>query len=259
MSGDNEDVPSPTSSDEAVASHPRDTFAPAASPGKSSLRSYLRENGWLLLLSRLISVPPLRARDALLSRQLQAPGLRMGRSPRLLGLRHIRLGRNLHAGNDLWLEAVTSYGGQSFSPLLSIGDDCNLSDHVHIACTNRVLIGDGLLCGSRVIISDHSHGIYGAEEGIAQSSPGTRPSARPLSRRGSVHIGRDVWIGDGVAVLAGATIGDGAIIGANAVVTRSIPPNCIAAGIPARPLRQWNEASASWVAYESHERVSGQE
>lgn len=222
-----------------------------ASPAKAPSRSeFVRENGWLLLASRAAISVPQRLRDAWLSRTLHATGLRIGRSPRLLGLRHMRLGRNLHAGNDLWLEAVTSYGGESFAPLLSIGDDCNLSDGVHIACTNRVTVGDGLLCGSRVLISDHSHGIYSDTEGVPQSSPDTRPATRPLSRSGSVHIGRNVWIGDGVAILAGAAIGDGAIIGANAVVTRSIPPDCIAAGIPARPLKQWNPATASWEACE---------
>ena len=254
-------MPSPTSPTEAVAPPHRDTFAPGhtAPSGESSLRSYLHENGWLLLLSKLISVPPMRVRDTLLGRQLHAPGLRFGRSPRLLGLRHMRLGRNLHAGNDLWLEAVTSYGGHSFEPLLSVGNDCNLSDQVHIGCTNSVVIGDGLLCGSRVIISDHSHGIYGAEEGAPESSPESRPVLRPLSRRKSVQIGRNVWVGDGVAVLGGAVIGDGAVIGANAVVTRTIPPHCIAVGAPARPVRQWNEATASWLPLQKSRPLGGQE
>jgi len=52
-----------------------------------------------------------------------------------------------------------------------------------------------------------------------------------------VVIGADVWIGAGASVLPGVTIGDGAVIGARAVVTKDIPPNAIAVGIPAKVIR----------------------
>jgi hypothetical protein len=52
-----------------------------------------------------------------------------------------------------------------------------------------------------------------------------------------VRIGRNVWIGSKATVLKGVSIGDNAVIGANAVVTRDIPANAVAAGIPARVLR----------------------
>ena len=53
-----------------------------------------------------------------------------------------------------------------------------------------------------------------------------------------VVIGSFVWIGFGVIVLPGVTIGDYSIIGAGSVVTRDVPPYGIAAGVPARILRQ---------------------
>ena len=54
-----------------------------------------------------------------------------------------------------------------------------------------------------------------------------------------VHVGNDVWIGQGVAIARkpGLTIGDGAVIGAGAVVTRSVEPYSIVAGVPAKPLK----------------------
>jgi carbonic anhydrase/acetyltransferase-like protein (isoleucine patch superfamily) len=49
-----------------------------------------------------------------------------------------------------------------------------------------------------------------------------------------VHIGNNVWIGDSVIVCKGVTIGDNSIIGAGSIVVRDVPPNCIAAGNPAK-------------------------
>ena len=52
-----------------------------------------------------------------------------------------------------------------------------------------------------------------------------------------VTIEEDVWCGVNVTILKGVTIGRGAIIAAGSIVTKNIPPYCIAAGIPARPIR----------------------
>jgi lipopolysaccharide O-acetyltransferase len=107
-----------------------------------------------------------------------------------------------------------------------------------------VVIGDGVLVGSRVLITDHSHGEYG---GTAQTSPEEAPRLRRLSCDRTVTIGRNVWLGDGVAVLAGASIGEGSVIATNSVVTGLIPPNCIAAGLPARPLRHYDHTEKAWL------------
>ena len=52
-----------------------------------------------------------------------------------------------------------------------------------------------------------------------------------------VYIGNDVWIGDRVLILPGVHIGDGSIIAAGAVVTKDVPLYSIAAGVPARKIR----------------------
>lgn len=53
-----------------------------------------------------------------------------------------------------------------------------------------------------------------------------------------VRIGDDVWIGAGVVICGGVTIGDGAVIGAGSVVTRDIPANTVAVGVPCRVMRE---------------------
>ena len=49
--------------------------------------------------------------------------------------------------------------------------------------------------------------------------------------------GKNVWLGANVTVLGGVTIGDNAVVAAGAVVTNDIPPNTLAAGVPARVIR----------------------
>jgi len=58
-----------------------------------------------------------------------------------------------------------------------------------------------------------------------------------ILQRGPVIIGNNVWLGRNVAVMPGVSIGNGSVIGANSVVTKDIPPNSFAAGVPARVVR----------------------
>jgi maltose O-acetyltransferase len=90
----------------------------------------------------------------------------------------------------------------------------------------RITIGDHVLLGPRVGIYTANHAIDPAERvaGACYAKP--------------VTIGDAVWIGGGVTIGAGVTIGDGAIVAAGAVVTRDIPARTIAAGNPARILRE---------------------
>ena len=56
-----------------------------------------------------------------------------------------------------------------------------------------------------------------------------------------VHIGKNCWLGAGVRVMPGVTIGDNSVIGAGSVVTKDIPPNVVAVGVPCKVLREINE------------------
>lgn len=59
-----------------------------------------------------------------------------------------------------------------------------------------------------------------------------------------VHIGKDCWIGASVTICPGVTIGDGCVIDAGAVVTRDIPSNSFAAGVPCRVIREITQADS---------------
>ena len=64
------------------------------------------------------------------------------------------------------------------------------------------------------------------------------PALDDLPLKGDTVVGSDVWIGQNVTVMPGVHIGDGAIIGANSVVTKDVPPYCIAGGNPCRMIRR---------------------
>lgn len=118
--------------------------------------------------------------------------------------------------------------GQSFNPTLEIGKFCRFGAFNHITCVNRVVIGDGLLTGKWVTITDNSHGNTDAESLMIP------PIQRKVVSKGTVVIGKNVWIGDKATILPGVTIGDGVVIASNCVVTKDIPAYSVAVGNPVR-------------------------
>lgn len=146
------------------------------------------------------------------------------------------LGRNSTIGVGLRLDCF-------LEGIVDFGNNIQINDYVHIAAISRISIGDNTLIASRVFISDHNHGRF--DSSALEDGPDTPPAQRPLHAK-PVHIGKNVWIGESVCVLPGVTIGDGAVIGAGSVVTRDVPARCVAAGNPARVLRQWDGSTHEW-------------
>jgi len=121
---------------------------------------------------------------------------------------------------------------------LHIGKNCKLGDNVHITASENVTIGDNLLSASNVFISDTNHGGDDANPNIA-------PDDRELTTA-PVTIGDNVWIGEGVCILAGTKVGDGCILGAHSVVKGDIPAYTIVVGAPARAVKKYNFDTCKW-------------
>lgn len=146
-------------------------------------------------------------------------------------------GKDFTAGKDFRLEVVKQ------GARIEFGDRVKINDYFHIGAASNIYIGDDVLIGSRVTIVDHAHGIY---HGASCSRPDTPPDSRELF--GSpIFIARNVWLCEGVVVLPGVTIGAGAVVGANSVVASDIPPQCIAAGVPAKVIKKYSEELREWV------------
>ncbi len=194
----------------------------------------------LVLPERLLN----RIGSQLWARVLRVSSLRLHWTSRIVGAPHIRIGARFQAGRFLWIEAIHAFNGQRFEPSIVFGDDINCSELVHIAAISKVVIGNGVLIGSKVIVTDHNHGIY---NGAAQhSSPHELPNRRVLAGA-PVYIGPRAFLGDNVVVLPGSVIGEGAIIGPNSTVSGDIPPATIAFGNPARPVRRYDHATRKWL------------
>jgi acetyltransferase-like isoleucine patch superfamily enzyme len=196
---------------------------------------------WLLRRERFLATP----RNMFYSRLLRAEDMRLGARSRIRGIGSLQIGRAFRALDYLWLDAIErDRNGNRYKPVLVIGNNVVVGYFVHIAATKCVRIGNDVLMGSRVIVTDHNHGIY---KGTAQSSPLERPADRPLTSDAETVVEDNVWIGDGVVLLPGSYVGKGSIIGANSVVSGVIPEYCMAAGIPARPIRMYDGHSKSWL------------
>lgn len=150
----------------------------------------------------------------------------------LLGAKHITIGNNVCFGKGCILTAWEKYLETKLSPNIIIGNNCNFGDYNHITATNNITIGNGVLTGRWVTITDNSHGKTDYQ------SLQCPPIKRNIYSKGPVKIGNNVWIGDKATILPGVTIGDGAIIGANSLVSKDIPPYCIVGGNPAIILKE---------------------
>lgn len=149
----------------------------------------------------------------------------------ILGAKYISIGKNTGVGKHCILECWDHYMNKFFKPQLIIGKECWLGEYTHITCANQIIIGDGLLTGRFVLISDNNHG-FGKSYELAM-----RPQKRELSSKGIIKIGDNVWIGDKATILSNVSIGDGSIVAANSVVTKNVPPYSVVAGNPARVIK----------------------
>ena len=141
---------------------------------------------------------------------------------------------------------------QSDGAIVEIGERCVLDNDLTIECRGKLTIGDGTIFGHHCTIAAWDSVTIGAHCMLAEMvsirdhnhvfDDPTRPYSEQGMRTSRVTIGQNVWLGAKTTVLAGVTIGDNAVIGANAVVTRDIPANSIAVGVPAKVIRRRDAA-----------------
>lgn len=172
-----------------------------------------------------------RLRDLLFTR-LAAPGFAaFGPRSRILlpfrvgGARHISVGAGTLIGAGSWLLVPEQ---RTPGPNIILGDRVRMNT-TSISAVSRVEIESGVGIARGCYISDHSHGFMQNDVPVRD---------QPLDRVAPVLIKSGAWLGQNVVVLPGVTIGRGSVIGANSVVRSDIPDRVVAAGTPARVIRE---------------------
>ena len=112
---------------------------------------------------------------------------------------------------------------------VEIGEGCFLNRNVMLAAFERIEIGDHVMFANGCFIGDADH---------AYDDPDVPVTWQGFVGRGPVRIGSNCWFGVNCVVTGGVTIGDRCVIGANSVVTKDIPSGVIAAGAPAKVIRE---------------------
>lgn len=130
--------------------------------------------------------------------------------------------RGLRGARDSWWCA----GGRVLAPeRLTVGHGCFVNHEV-LLDDGSIGLGPGVYIGHRAMILTATHEV---------ASPDRR-AGQPVHR--DVRIGMGTWIGAGAVVLPGVTIGPGCVVAAGAVVVRHCEPNGLYAGVPARRVKE---------------------
>ena len=112
---------------------------------------------------------------------------------------------------------------------IEIGEGCFLNRGTMLAALDRIEIGDHVMFANGCFIGDAAHRF---------DDPDTPVPWQGFTSKGPVRIGANSWFGVNCVVTSGVTIGERCVIGANSVVTEDLPPRVIAAGSPAKVLKE---------------------
>jgi acetyltransferase-like isoleucine patch superfamily enzyme len=112
---------------------------------------------------------------------------------------------------------------------IEIGEGCFLNRNVMIAALESIQIGDHVMLANGCFVGDADHRFDDPEVPVTWQG---------FSSDGPVRIGSNCWFGVNCVVTSGVEIGDRCVIGANSVVTEDLPRGVIAAGVPARVIRE---------------------
>jgi acetyltransferase-like isoleucine patch superfamily enzyme len=162
-----------------------------------------------------------RLHAELARRQAYARGALHGNVLEMLREGRLEIGPHAYFEPGVWL---TSDKGR-----ISIGGGSLLNLNVMVAAVEAVTIGEHCMLANGCLVTDGNHRFDDLEKPVPWQG---------FTTKGPVTIGDNVWLGANVVVTSGVTIGRRAVIGANSVVTDDVPEFAIAAGAPARVLKE---------------------
>lgn len=125
---------------------------------------------------------------------------------------------------------ITGRGAAPVKPQLLIGDNVDLGWQSTVAVGTRIVLGNNVRIAGQAFLAGYpGHPVDAKERALGM--PETHQQA------GDIILEDDVWLATRVAVMAGVRIGKGSIVAAGSVVTKDIPANVLAAGVPAKVIK----------------------
>jgi acetyltransferase-like isoleucine patch superfamily enzyme len=220
----------------------------------TSLPRYVVEQSIMALLGGLPSLVGIGLRGVAYKAILKSEGLPIiEHHVRLLSPSNIRLGKHVYLDSQVYLNGlpggITIGAGSSLMygvvfhvfnyrdlPQAGIwtGKNCFFGEYTCIRGQGGVHIGDGVYTGTQVQIAAVNH---------VFSDPDKYIKDQGITAEG-ITIEDDVWLASSAVVVDGVTIGKGSVVGAGAVVNKSLPPYSVAAGVPAKIVKDRREAAA---------------
>lgn len=139
---------------------------------------------------------------------------------------HISIGDNAHivTARDRRV-CLSTWTHKQHQGHINIGNQCLLCPGVRLESASEIRIGDNCMIAAGAYLSDADwHDFYDRTQAVGKTSP--------------IILHDNVWIGAGATIIKGVSIGKNSIVQASSVVVADIPENSIAAGNPARVVKQ---------------------
>jgi acetyltransferase-like isoleucine patch superfamily enzyme len=146
------------------------------------------------------------------------------------GSGHIFLGDNVHINQNV------SMSVDDKDSVIRIDKGVEINQGGIFLSGGEILIGENAIIGPRVTLIPYTHNFGDTSQPIKLQGRTELP----------ITIGKNSWIGANVTILGGVTVGEGAIVGAGAVVHRDIPAFTIAAGVPAKVIKNLNRSTTDF-------------
>jgi acetyltransferase-like isoleucine patch superfamily enzyme len=152
---------------------------------------------------------------------------------------YVKIGKGVGLDQDVWLNIP--FVPTSPEPVIVLEDGVRIGRRCMISAKNRVEIGQNVIFGPSVLITDHLHAFEDVSVPIVFQG---------ITEGGTVRVEEGCWLGFGAAVVCNhgeLVIGKNSVVGANSVVTRSVPPGSVVVGNPARIVKRFDPTRGEWV------------
>lgn len=168
--------------------------------------------------------------------------LLLGRRLRIKNSKYLRVGSNVTINDNARFLFVDECAGYSYDPQVTIGNGVFITYNFTLMAAAPVVIHDGVLIASNVMITSENHG----------TSPENNRSyaSTPLEGK-AVEIGSGCWLCEKVMIMPGVTLGERCIVAAGAVVTKSFPAYSMVAGVPAKIVKRYSFQTHQWERVEN--------